>query len=323
MTEKTISNWNKPELTVAGQLAFWNGMSNLYEKADMTVDNRCEIEEVIKLCQKNKFTEVITLGGAIGCRDPKMILESLESQKDFNGDFPNIIFNDLSPNQLKTAEKVVLKPFIDKGVVMKFVPGEIIEVCPQFEKGSRQLVLGVYGSKSFFEAYPEKGYPTCGFDEYIKNYDILGEEFILNWVKFDPTTADKISDDNQDIRISHLNKQEEKTFVKNGLRARLDKAMEEEHPSLLGLQIIGQHSKKRGFFLSHWYFPQSFEKILESVFPPDQFQIETSYFAKGMLYKITRKGKNPTGLVTVLNNVLGNILPKQQVKTLEAIREII
>ena len=96
-----------------------------------------------------------------------------------------------------------------------------------------------------------------------------------------------------------------------------------EFDDVIGLQVIGQHEHREGFFLSHWYTPSGFLKMLREAFPEGQYLIAEDHFPKGMLYTIDPVGEQPQGVVTVLNNVIGNVLPHSQFETLLAIREII
>jgi len=52
-------------------------------------------------------------------------------------------------------------------------------------------------------------------------------------------------------------------------------------------------------------------------------QSRVKHFAKGMALVVDPIGVQPQGVVTVLNNVIGNVLPQSQHETLHAIKKII
>ncbi len=99
--------WRKPKLDIQGQKTFWDRQASLYEKADMTVDNQGELMCVLKRCREISFKELITLGGAVGCRDPKIILDDIISRN--KKPLPRVLFNDLSSQQVAWAREKTLK----------------------------------------------------------------------------------------------------------------------------------------------------------------------------------------------------------------------
>lgn len=312
--------WCKPIMSVENQSAFWDAQSEIYEGADMTVDNQKEMEVVIRACREIQYQDLITLGGAVGCRDPKMILEDLVS-RGANGDqLPVVFFNDLSGQQVRKAKESVLKPFTDKGLTINYLPGEIRNTCGSIPTKPRRLIVGVYNCHSFFNAHPNDGYPNCGFDEYLKNSAILGSDFLMEWVKL--TSDNRMVSSGFRARVNVEDGIGNRVWIKNLVdisRGPSGGVMGD----ITALQIIGRHIDNPGFFLSHWYTQHGFSKLLESVFPSDRFEISTETFAKGMVFIVDPIGVKPSGVVTVLNNVIGNVLPDDQYETLCAIREII
>jgi len=167
MNESGENGWRKPNLTVEGQKAFWDAQFSTYENEEMTIDNQGEMGATLESCREIDCRDIVTLGGAVGCRDPKMILENMFF--DPNSNRPEIIFNDLSVRQTERARTSILKPFIDSGVKMVFLSGEISSICKNIISKPRRLILGVYNCQSFFKAEPKSGYPFCGYDEYLRN----------------------------------------------------------------------------------------------------------------------------------------------------------
>ncbi len=313
--------WRKPELNASGQQMFWDEQASIYEGADMTVDNKKEMDIVINRCREVDCREIITLGGAVGCRDPKMILERLYFQEN-RRPLPKVIFNDLSPKQVEWAKDRVLKPFEEKGVEIEYVAGEIKDICAGIKtQRPRRLIIGIYQCRSFFEAHPDAGYPLCGYDEYLKNHDILGDELLMDWMKYDSSGG--LVSARIRSQVSHQDDEKTCLLVKNGLRALYRSADRGDFEDIIALQIIGRALGRSGFFLSHWYTPEGFRRMLRNVFPRDKFSVIESYFAKGMIFAVDPIGTKPEGVVTVLNNVIGNVLPHSQFESLSAIKKLI
>lgn len=310
-TQSDDCMWQKPILSVEGQLAFWDAQSEVYEGADMTVDNQKEMEVVIQCCREIQFNDLVTLGGAVGCRDPKMILDDLHDRgSDRN---PVVFYNDLSGEQVRKAKESVLKPYTDNGLTIHYLPGEIIKVCENIPHANRRLIIGVYDCHSFFNALPSDGYPTCGFDEYLKNSAILGSDFLMDWVRLN--SENRMESYGVRAKVSVPDDTNKRDWIKNQINVSTSQ--------ITALQIIGRMENNPGFFLSHWYTQSGFMGLLRSVFPSDSYNIRMETFAKGMVYIVDPVAVPYTGIVTILNNVVGNVLPDDQYKTLSAIKRII
>lgn len=319
MNKSGENGWRKPNLTVEGQKAFWDAQSGTYETEEMTTDNQGEIDATLAACREIDCEDIVTLGGAVGCRDPKVILEDMLDRKVER--VPKIVFNDLSPQQVERAKTSVLKPFIDRGVEMTFLPGEISGICQNIASKPRRLILGVYDCQSFFKAEPESGYPFCGYDEYLRNGRILGEEFLFDWVSLS-TTRELISAGIR-AKVSTSDEMVVKDAIRDSLAAMQRVVSCGLIPSISALQIVGQKNGRDGFFLSHWYTPNGILELVQGVFGSGEFSISVEHFAKGMTLIVDPVGVRPQGVVTVLNNVIGNVLPKSQHETLQAIKGII
>lgn len=322
MTEsKKLYNgsWRKPHLTVHGQQTFWSEQANGYEKKGMTNDNRCEMNAVLAKCSELQLERIITLGGANGCRDPKLIMDDIHARKVRKK--PEIFFNDLAPSMVNAAETTMLAPFIKKGFKITYRAGEIRHVCQNLPPVNRRLLVGVYDAGSFFHAHPDEYHPRSGFDGYVRERAVIGNHLFFEWVRLN----------------------EENKFVTCGLRASVDTEGKKEDivcvrrmlsgieseiyrgtiRNVGALQVIGRSEGRRGFFLSHWYTPYGMSRMIKTVFPPSRFRVAQFHFAKGTVYSIDPRGVRPTEVVTILNNVLGNVLPDQQYETLLAVRDIV
>lgn len=316
--------WPKPDLTCEGQTIFWDKQAPFYETADMTTDNPQEIVYVIEQFQKNKYEEIITLGGAVGCRDPYMILQRaycrFAEKCSLGSNMPKrIFFNDLSLAQVQYAQSKILNPCIQHcGLEIIFQAGNALDACQTFGEYSRKprvLFLGVYKLEGFFRAIPEENYPENGFTCYINNRQVLGNHFWYDLLCFQESELRVYPLDTQLCLIEQTDQTEE-------VLKRLSELLKNYRP-YIALQIVGAHKNLPGFFLSHWYKLEPLRELLEIVFEPKRFSISCEEFPKGYVFQIQRKSIKAQGAITILNNVLGNILPEEQIATLKAIKDIL
>lgn len=331
--KETQWDWRKPELTRAGQTMFWDRQSQTYDTADMTNDNEGEMDAVLECLRTTSFREIVTLGGAVGCRDPKMILESIFCEKGANGNpcspkkvLPDIVFNDLSPSQVERAKTNILSRCNQScGVRVEFFSGPIMETCKRISGTARTLLLGIYDVEAFFRADEEHGYPMAGFDEYLKNANILGDRFWFDWLTLN---GDSVRIMNSGMRLHISESSESKAEFRRKLYGEHSVIAQpygdaDEPLRFLALQVVSVHDGKSGYFVSHWYSTSTVIDLLTSVFPLNAFEISQMSFPKGTLFCIKRRNVASQGVVTMLNNVFGNIIPSEQIATLEAIRSII
>lgn len=316
--------WRKPEVTRAGQVAFWNRQARTYEATDMTNDNPHEIACVVEKTDPSVHSEIVTLGGAVGCRDPLAILKAKYcSGKDGfcrrGANLPKIFFNDIAPEMVRKAEENVLAGCRECGVEMEFCPGPIAEACVQIKMSrSRTLLLGVYSDDGFFKSDTQKGYPVCGFDEYMKNCEILGERFWFDWLVL---RGGALQTDHYGFFVEPAWSAEKLNDARMQLAS--DYATAARSGELVALQVVSAHRNREGFFISHWFNVRGILSLLKEVFSEDEFETTEAAFPKGMLFAITRRNSAPTGIATILNNVLGNILPQEQIFTLNRVKGIL
>jgi len=317
-------SWRKPEVTRAGQVAFWNRQALTYEIADMTNDNSHEIVHVIGKTNPSVHSEIVTLGGAVGCRDPLAILRASFCGKKgtscFSGvKLPRVFFNDLSPEMVRKAEESVLAGCRNCGVEIEFCSGPIADACLQVKNDRhRTLLLGVYSDAGLFAANPQNGYELCGFDEYMRNRKILGDRFWFDWLVL---RDGSLQTDHYGLSVESNWSVEKLATARMQLES--DYAVASRSHDLVAIQVVSNHEDREGFFLSHWFNTQGLLSLLKEVFPEKEFGIEYSTFPKGMLFAIDRRGCNSEGIVTILNNVLGNILPEEQIPTLTRVMAIL
>jgi len=291
----------------------------------MTNDNPHEIACVIERTDPGVHSEIVTLGGAVGCRDPLAIIKAKYcSEKDGSccqgSRLPRIFFNDISPEMVRRAEESILAGCKGCGVEMEFCASPIADACFRVKKGSvsRMLLLGVYSDDGFFKSDPRNGYNLSGFDEYMKNSEVLGERFWFDWLVL---RDGSLQTDRYGLFVEPIWPAEKLADVRMQLAN--DYATAVRSNGLVALQVVSAHRDRDGFFISHWFNARGILSLLREVFPEDVFGIKEDTFPKGMLFAIKKRNSVPEGIATILNNVLGNVLPQEQISTLNRVKDIL
>lgn len=309
------SLWPVPALNRAGQQAFWDRQAPDYDAADMTLDNEGELKIVAsisrdQLSRNGSIDDVVTLGGAVGSRDPKVVVDVI---REYSSTLAHIYFNDLSPKMTSRAVDTVLKPYISDKTGITTLPGPIHEVGDSIPCRPRRVVIGVYKARALIEGCPHLGYPLSGIEEYIKNSSIIGTRLMIEPLDIRNGVYGKPSIRLQLTPDSSAN---DKSAVSNEIVRQLEKERVD------AIRVIGTHEHKEGFFLSHWFTEEGILNLVRRSFKRERRgHLSIVTCAKGYVLCIDPTEK-PQGMVTILNNVIGNILPDEQIKTLEVIDRI-
>ncbi len=304
--------WPVPELNRAGQQVFWDCQAPAYEEADMTQGNAGELELVAALCDDfiscgYVAEDVVTLGGANGCRDPLIVTDTLQR----HGQQPQkVFFNDLSVAMTRAALEGSLASYHEKAVLVDVIPGPIHEIVERITTAPRRVILGIYSARSLVDADPQRGHPLAGLEEYVRNSRILGNQFTIECLGF---RAGEYVDLGLRMFLSAEHAEEELPTVLDALRLYLSGGAVDI------VRVIGQHAGDSGFFLSHWFTEAAAIKLAQACFHSERVEnMLLLRCAKGFVIRIDPISK-PRGIVTVLNNVLGNVLPHEQCDTLRAV----
>ena len=306
-------NWTIPVLDRAGQQVFWSRQAQNYDTSKMTIDNEGELDLVAAICRHfsrsgHVAEDVVTLGGAVGSREPKIVLDTLAAFDQF----PNsIYFNDLSPEMVRTAEQRLLRSTRPEYTRLHLLPGAIHEVIEKIPAMPRRVIIGVYKSEPLIVANPHHGHPTSGLDTYDEYADTVGSRITVtpmhllhgeSYVSLD-TSVHIQKGDTQEV------KRERKKEVGDYL----------SHKALDALRVVGTHENQEGYFLSHWFTEKGILGLVKAAFSIDRLSsLSIMPCAKGFVLCIDPVEK-PRGIVTILNNVIGNIIPNEQIATLRAI----
>lgn len=302
--------WSVPPLTREGQEAFWSRQSDSYDTSPLTNDNAGELALVSLLTDRFYQDEyiaddVVTLGGAVGSRDPLVVLEALGT----HGRQPSrIFFNDLSEKMVARARRRLNTLY--PSVSVTSLPGAIHEVASGIPAKPRRVIIGVYRAEALLKPEPHYGYPLNGFREYLASAEFLGSRFIFEPVIFKDGAL-------QDINV----KFECSPFDSDARKLHIEHLLAEavRSPATDAIRVIAFDDGQEGFFLSHWYTEEGAKKVVRATMQRDHAERRSIMpVAKGYVLCIDPVTP-PRGIVTMLNNVLGNILPHEQIATLNAI----
>jgi hypothetical protein len=309
--------WLSPELSEDGQRRFWDTQSETYEHADMTIDNEGELALVRNYCAGVELgsvvmSDVVTFGGAVGCRDPRVACEALQSRDVYPRE---IYFNDLSDAMVRHALRTHLLPYRASGTRVIALPGNVADITSSIPKRPRRVIVGVYHVDAFTRALPENGYPRDGLSEYIQNRNALGSHFLFQWCRVESGSC---VPSGLTIRFDA-----DEACNEAMLRELLDSIVRARSDTEEGaLRVVAGDTDKSLPFISHWFNESGFRRLLEYGFGQRANSARIDRCAKGMVACIDPLGRQPEGIVTVLNNVLGNMLPEHLGTNLSAIHQL-
>jgi hypothetical protein len=268
---------------------FWDGVSQIYSEKDMTKhDNDSELDFVLE--RTVDVVELVCLGVADGCRDPVAILDHMLKQGVV---LPTkLVCNDISPKLLEVCENRLTKyPIVP---YKQFFPVPISELNFDTQKMGTRIIIGTYNANYIME--------SLGI--YNDNNDVIGTIFDLSYLTFDAETGE-------------LKKSDEKlTFhIKNYMNHKDTIMSWCNIPNFYAYSVETDND-----FVSHYFDLANLAKMYKHV-----FGIETvnSVTQEGDRYIVADIGsKTPQRIVTMLNNVQGNIQWYEQTTSLEKIAKL-
>lgn len=304
--------WLRPVLDREGQTAFWDRQAASYASQDMTVDNKGELDIVTTLSAEYAengwpIDDIVTFGGADGCRDPAVIVNALQA---VDKKPQSIYFNDLSSAMTQAAYAGALKDYDENGIGVHLLPGPIHEVAEQVPAAPRRVIIGVYRLQALLSEEHKGETRPAGIDSYLRNGSTLGNSFCFEAVTLH---SGKYGDFGVQANLNAYASQLKVQMVKRILETCVT------DDALGAIRVVGQHNDLPGYFLSHWFVPRGIKEMIHSAFGPGRIaSIRMFTCSKGVIFCIDPV-ETPRGIVTVLNNVIGNVLPHEQLSTLQAI----
>ncbi len=307
MLRATEAIWQIPAFTREGQRLFWDRQAVDYDQVSLT-GNHAELALVRALC--NFFCEagyraddVISLGCGVGSRDPEIVLECLSNHSQTAS---TIYLNDLSERMLARASTFLSGRYSGEYALR---PGAAADALRTISPRPRRVILGVYRAEAFARPSTHYGHMLSGFDDYMQNAERLGPYF--------------------EIRDLRLQQNEERFLAEmrvtpgsdlTHLRASIDDLS--NVAALDVMRIVGW--KSHGdveFFLSHWFTNHGIRRLLAMHLGEKRASnISLVSCGKGFVICIDPP-EAPQGIVTMLNNVFGNLVPQDWGDTLQALQQ--
>lgn len=279
---------------------FWDGVANIYSKSDLT-HHMADFEmDVIELAMKyiKQLDGLACLGAADGKRDPIGIMNL--AIKHNKGIPEELIVNDISPNMVQHAQKNVddLKLDFSESSKQTYTACPIHLMDPKIsglENKRSMYITGVYNVLYLKES----------LKLYSENTDATGRYFTIS--------ALVINEDHEIEPIAH-----QVTFdifdyekVWDQINALV------QISDLYAISLVTDKS-----FVSHYFSRDGIEQMLTMSFPACEV-ISFSGFGEGSRYIVNiikEKGRDINYVITMLNNVLGNVQWHEQFDTLRKIK---
>ena len=282
---------------------FWDSVGEYYSQSDMThLKGDAELLYINEYLKNNtKIEHLISLGCADGKRDPISLIST-----NFLKTGKSILLNDISKNFIEIAKQNTSKLTTKTDIQTYAYHCPITDLKRCINKTSQQnynhscLILGIYDIEFIEDA-------LC---EYKKEKNLLGKLFTISTLHFDRNSL-SISDNKITFDIANYKNKMPKIL-------NLIKNKNGNNKQIAGLSI----STNNGF-ISHYYNNQSFKNIIYKIFDKDAFEIEIKKLnSRYLIAKISKKNITPTTLITMINNVLGNIPHKEQLESLVSIKNL-
>lgn len=268
---------------------FWDGVADLYENADMTkYESDIEINFIYDIFEKIQNIDLlICFGVADGSRDPFKILEFIR-KKDLN--YPNnIILNDLSCKLLDKCKKR-----LENIKNIHYISGEMknikINDIINLNNINCWYICGVYNANYLIEA----------LEIYKKNKKIIGTIFTITSLCFNYTLFcgdNKISFNIDNYSNNIIN---------------IEKLSQDKY-------FIGYYIMTDTGFITTYYMESGFNRLLKSIFTNNI--VITKKSKSRYILNLIKNNKKPNGIITTLNNVIGNIQYSNQIQSLKTIKE--
>lgn len=274
---------------------FWDSVASLYGENEMTTHSSdFEMDTVNNAVDSMPIPSVVaSYGCADGSRDPVMILKNIKN------DYVKVVLSDISPEMVKIAEKRVMDMNVSQKMIQTVVgPLEDIEPVKMISDGNIGLFVGVYSSC----------YLPDAMKIYSGNRNIIGNNFTVSHVFY---SDNKIVQMPEKFQFEIQNFDEVKERIMD--------------PSIIDKEgFLGYNVNTEKNFVSRYFNPVTLKKMMEDIFYECRISVtvgkdENSRYT---IVQILRETDNETAVITMMNNVLGNITYYNQIKALENLREM-
>lgn len=266
-------NLKKTQIQQPTTLEFWNSVADIYESSNMTHHKADQELDFVNNCIKNELTELVCLGAADGCRDPMKILEYLKKN---NLNYPKYLtVDDLSPKLLDVCAKRLDE--LNINISTKYIAAPINKLEDFVTRNYfKTLVLyGVYDADFIHNALAI----------YEENKQVIGETFTCDYLSFESNRLYY----HKGIKFHISDRKKYITTIDNIRSAN----------TFLAYSICTNTG-----FISHYYDIDGLKKFNDKIFGLKHLSTQKI----GKRYIVCKIGSTKyERLVTILNNVIGNI----------------
>lgn len=268
---------------------FWDGVSQVYSEKDLTKhDNDSELNFVLE--RTHDIVELVCLGAADGCRDPVAILEHMLKKGIV---LPTkLVCNDISPKLLEVCEKRLVEfPTIP---YKQFFPVPLCDLKVDATNMNTRIIIGTYNANYIMQS----------LSLYNDNNEVIGTIFDLSYLTFDDKTGEfKKSDQKLTFHIKNFEDYKDTIMSWRNV------------PNFYAYSVETDKD-----FVSHYFDLDCLTAVYKFVF--DSVPVN-SVTEEGDRYIVADIGsQNPQRIVTMLNNVLGNIQSFEQIDSLQKIKQL-
>jgi len=278
---------------------FWDGVATLYSSNEMTSKMAdFELELVLKNLDKLNVKGIASFGVADGNRDPIQLLKYLDNKKKSLPD--EVYLNDISSTMLNEANKNMTKEGYSNLISeLKYIHNPISQIkylTSTITDKNLTYFIGVYSAD----------YLNTALKMYQNNKEIIGSKFTICALYL-----------NNDLEMKNSCSL---TFDIDKYETCMDaiKSMSNED-NFYAYKIITDKN-----FISHYFSAKRIKVLLEHVFG-NQCEIQTYSNGERYIMNIIRDNRNQQNdyVVTMLNNVLGNINSEKHIISLKRIMEVL
>lgn len=285
---------------------FWDSVSKVYSSNDMTNHMAdFELQTSLSYIKAMNVEGLSSFGVADGNRDPIQILKHLN---DNDRQLPNeLVVNDISSNMVKeTANNLLLGGWTEKIKSINYIHcpiSQIKSINSEIKNKSPLYCIGVYNVDYIKES----------LELYRQNKEIIGKNFTVNalYLTFDennnPVIIHGIS---LMFNIDHYNNA---LVGFNALKT---------DPSFYAFSVTTDNN-----FVSHYFNSEKLNLLLNNIFKGLKVITEKGADANAKRYIVNiisdnDINKKPNYVVTMLNNVLGNIKSEDQIVSLQKLFDL-
>lgn len=269
---------------------FWDSVANIYGEEELTKhDADHELDYVLTVISKlDHITCLMCLGVADGSRDPMQILDKLSAP------VKSLICNDLSPKLLEVCKHRVDSKY-DK-LDAQFFSGPIHEVVPTLPK------LNSYNTKFILGVYNVHYIKQC-LQLYKEKQDVIGTKFKVTCLTFENNSVKQIVDSKITFDINSY--EQHVDFITSW----------QKDPQFLAVSIETDTG-----FITHYYSEDTFRQLCELGGGLRNVEsVGNRYIVATFENSVNTEN---TLVITMLNNVLGNISCDLQQESLQVIKDL-